>query len=137
MKLVHCLSEKVDTYGDVGRPVTDRLRDNVELSGWSWSLTRSRFDQYWQQNQSWTLEHPTYAGRPYECHSSVTGPRLLSVWQWLAQREEQRIAVVTHSKLLGFPDRAYGLLKRRAVEEGRAFNNCEAVFVSFSPFTKQ
>lgn len=40
--------------------------------------------------------------------------------------------MVTHSKLLGFPDRDYGILLARAIQVGRKFENAEAVEVTFA-----
>lgn len=125
----HCFSEKVDSWSDVERDVDECIEEHVELRGFLWHKTRSRrcvLPDGSPMQRRWGLDN----GYPFERESTAMD-RVKRCWQWLSDRKEGTIAVVTHSKLLGRENACYGLLYFDPSVAMKMFDNVEMIIVTF------
>ena len=136
IKLLDILGETVGGWGDVGQTYLKRLSRNNYFKEIKWDLSESNYGigDLWEKNDLWELvnEGDNLLARPYETLES-TNNRIKLFWKWLANNTNgyHRIAIITHSKLLGRPENNYGILLSRAKLINRGFNNCECVEVNF------
>ena len=122
-------AEKVDSYSDVTReemsmdsvvgPVDD---DTEELLDYEWVLAES--DLCSNLPKRFTLD----CGYPFESLANVN-MRIRSLWRWLADRPERKVAIFTHYKLIGSKNRDYGLIGFLGVD---AVENAGIVELTFS-----
>jgi broad specificity phosphatase PhoE/uncharacterized SAM-binding protein YcdF (DUF218 family) len=122
-------AEKVDSWNDVERDISECVEEHVELRGFIWHRTRSRHCLQATGHpisSSWNLDK----GYPFERESTAMD-RIIRAWRWLCDREEKNIVIITHSKLLGRESAAYGLLLMDPLSSLSTFDNCEVCAVSF------
>lgn len=123
-----CFAEKVDSWSDVERDLEDCLEEHVELRGFQWHKTRSRrctLADGSPMAQRWNIDR----GYPLE-RDSTAMDRIKRCWQWLSDRKEETIAVITHSKLLGREHQAYGLLNFDPTISMSKFDNVEVAIMT-------
>jgi broad specificity phosphatase PhoE len=137
IKLLDILGETVGGWGDVGLGYEERLSRNSYLKTIQWDRSETSYGigDRWERNKLWDLidEGDILLARPYENLES-TNKRIRLFWKWLANNTDgsNRIAVVTHSKLLGRPENDYGILLSRAKSINKEFRNCEMVETNFT-----
>lgn len=130
-------AEKVNSYSDTERDLDVCKECHVELQQFDWYESRSRrcrlpngdpLPSRWSMKTSQSGSGQRY---PYE-DGETTKDRVKRCWQWLSDRDEQFIAIVTHSGIIGGSTnpkegKAYGLLRLNS------FVNAESCVVRIFP----
>lgn len=130
LQILNLVSEKVDGWSDMPRDLPSVLRDLPEVCMAFRSIEKCR-SNCCQNPETEIIEENigddgSFRGkRPYESIESVC-QRVSMFWEWLAQRTETRIIVVTHCKFLGM-NSEYGLFPGIS-----KFQNTECMLASFS-----
>ena len=137
LQMCSLLPEKVDSYGDCERRIATVIEEKPELYLFEHTMSQSCYQKKNQDDKldqiyspRWELATDDKNEFPFPSESKESARKRVALfWRWLAERPEQVIAVVTHSKLV---KKHYQIcMLGNSVEE---FHNGDCIHVVFDAY---